>query len=303
MENYKNIKPGKYYNTNKTIKRLITKCICFIAAASCTIMSMKTAVAENGLSQETSLDGSNSKVASNNTNGELHAFYPTGAVFSEQIQKYIDDVDSLSFAWSRIDSEDPGTLNTIKGKNGNMSFYYPDNFIQPVEYAKSKGKSIQLSIYMDRSDCIELLPYEDKRTDMIKAIIDNMQSDISPGKGIYYDGVVIDFEGLRNTDADNTPLQYEGKQISTYFTRFLTELKTQLTSIGKMLYVAVNPGLYYDGYDYADIIDVADRVILMAHDYEPTERLQKNQVQQYTDYDALTPINSMAPIQSIHTIF
>jgi internalin A len=63
--------------------------------------------------------------------------------------------------------------------------------------------------------------------------------------------------------------------------------------------VAVNPGLYYDGYDYAGILDVADQVILMAHDYEPIERLQKDQVQQYTGYDALKPVHSMAPIQLV----
>jgi internalin A len=152
---------------------------------------------------------------------------------------------------------------------------------------------------MDGSDCYELLPKEDKRNGMIQAISDYLQTDITQGKGIYYDGVVIDFEGLRNTKADGTPLLYDGKQISEYYSLFLSELKAQLTSIGKKLYVAVNPGLYYDGYDYTAIIDTADRVILMAHDYEPTERLQKNQVQQYTGYDALEPLNSMAPIQLV----
>jgi len=299
MEIYNNISLDKYYNSNRIIKGLITTCICFVMAASCTIMPMKATAAESSASHITSIEESNTRVASTRSRGELHAFYPSSAAFSEQIQNYIDNVDSLSFAWSRIDSENPGILNTVKGKNGNMSFYYPDNFIQPVEYAKRKGKSIQLSIYMNRSDCIELLPYEDKRTAMIKAILDNMQADITQGKEIYYDGVVIDFEGLRNTDGDNTPIRYEGKQISTYFTQFLTELKTQLTSMGKKLYVAVNPGLYYDGYDYSDILDVADRIIMMAHDYEPTERLQKGQVQQYTGYDALEPVYSMAPIQLV----
>ncbi len=295
MKYYKNSKPNQSCDTNRIKKGLIQIVICFVVVASCTLSPMKAA-AVNSFSQETTIDENNSKVVLNNSNGELHAFYPSNAVFSEQIQDYIDDVDSISFAWSRIDSENPGTLNTVKGNNGNFSFFYPVNFLQPVEYAKSKGKSIQLNIYMDRSDCIDLLPYEDKRTDMIKAIVDNMQSDISQGNGIFYDGVVIDFEGLRDTDTLGTVLLYEGKPISSYFTQFLSELKTQLTSTEKKLYVAVNPGLYYDGYDYAAILDAADRVIVMAHDYEPTERLQKNQVQQYTGYDALEPINSMAPI-------
>lgn len=234
-----------------------------------------------------------------NESGEIHAFYPAYAVYTEQIQQYIDDVDSLSFACSRIYASDPGVVNTVKGENGNMSFYYPSDYLQPIRYAKSSGKSIQLSIYMSSSDCIKLLPYNDQRELMIKAITDTMQTDITQGEEIYFDGVVIDFEGLCDTDGDKNPILYDGNQISTYFTQFLTELKEELNITGKKLYVAVNPRLYFDGYDYSEILKVADRVILMAHDYEPAEKLQKNQVQQYTGYDALEPINSMAPIQMI----
>ncbi|MDF2905165.1 MAG: leucine-rich repeat protein [Herbinix sp.] len=236
--------------------------------------------------------------ADHTTETQLHAFYPSNAIFSDQLKRYIDEVDSLSFAWSRIDSEEPGIVNTTKDRNGNQSFYYPTNYLQPVEYAKSKGKSIQMNIYMDSKDCIELLPYEDMRSRILQAITDFVQTDITSGKGIYYDGVVIDFEGLRNT-SDSSLLLYEGKQIGTYFIQFLTELQSQLTLLDKKLYVAVNPGQYYDGYDYASIMNIADRMILMAHDYEPTERLEKNQVQQYTEFDALEPINSMAPIGQI----
>ncbi len=237
--------------------------------------------------------------AANSKKSELHAFYPANAKYSEQLKKYIDEVDSLSFAWARIDSEEPGVVNTVKGSNGNKSFFYPSDYLQPVEYAKSKGKSVQINIYMDGKDSTEVLPYDDKRSTMLQAIVDFVETDISSSNGVYYDGVVIDFEGLRNTAVDGSPLIYEGKQIGTYFIQFLTELENQLSSIGKKLFVAVNPGLYYDGYDYSAIMDVADRVILMAHDYEPTERLQKNQVQQYTGYNALEPINSMAPILPI----
>ncbi len=230
---------------------------------------------------------------------ELHAFYPSNATFSEQVKNYIDEVDSLSFAWSRMDLEEPDLVNTTRDRNGNQSFFYPTNYLQPVEYAKSKGKSIQLNIYMDGKDCTELLPDDNQRLRMVKAIVAFIQREISEGKGIYFDGVVIDFEGLRDTSQDGSPLLYDGEPISAYFVRFLAELKEELKTLGKSLYVAVNPSLYYDGYDYASIINIADHVILMAHDYEPTERLTKKQVQQYTGFDALEPINSMAPIQPI----
>jgi internalin A len=285
----------KYASTNRIIKGLCAICACLLIAASFIAVPAKAAAVQNNEGQSASPDGS----SPDEQVGALHAFYSSNASFSGQVKKYIDELDSLSFAWSRIDSEEPGTLNITKGKNGNNSFYYPAGFIQPVEYAKSKGKPIQLSIYMDRADCTVLLPYEDKRKTMVKAIVGSLQTDISQGKEIYYDGVVIDFEGLRNTSTDKMQLLYEGKPISTYFTQFLTELKAQLAPLEKKLYVAVNPGLYYDGYDYAAIIDIADRVILMAHDYEPVEKLQKQQVQQYIGYNALEPIHSMAPIQPV----
>jgi internalin A len=237
--------------------------------------------------------------AESTSKGELHAFYPSTAVFSEQMKKYIDQLDSISFAWSRIDAKSYDELNTVKGKNGNQGFYYPTDFIQPVEYAKSQGKSIQLNVYMDAIDGIELLPDTDKTTAMIKAITDTMQAEIAPGTGIYYDGVVIDFEGLRNTDSSKNPIYYNGKFISAYYSQFLKDLKAQFDTMGKKLYVAVNPAVYYDGINFSDVLEIADRVIVMAHDYEPTGKLLKNEVSQYTGYNALEPISSLAPIQMI----
>ncbi|MBE5966439.1 MAG: hypothetical protein E7255_05665, partial [Lachnospiraceae bacterium] len=289
------INQNKCGHSNRIVERLCLICISFFMAVSSAALPMKAAAAET----KESTGGSSGRNSQKEAGGELHAFYPAYATFSDQTKEYIDALDSISFAWSRIDSKEPGALNTVRGKNGNQGFYYPADFMQPVEYAKSKGKPIQLSVYMNQTDGTLLLPYEDKRKGMIKAIVDHLRTEISEGKGIYYDGVVIDFEGLRNTDSAKNELLYEEKPISTHFTQFLTELKAQLAPLKKTLYVAVNPGLYYDGYDYADIIDIADHVILMAHDYEPVEKLQKKQIQQYTGYNVLEPIHSMAPIQPV----
>ena len=237
--------------------------------------------------------------ASADQSGELHAFYPSNAVFNEKMKEYIDSVDSITFAWSRIDAKEPEAVNTVRGKNGNLSFYYPTNYQSPVEYAKSRAKSIQINIYMDSKDCIQLLPYEDQRSVMIKAITEHLESEIIPGSGIFYDGVIIDFEGLRDTDNKGRQLLYEGKPISYHYIQFLKELRAQLEPLSRKLYTAVNPSLYYDGFDYESIIDLSDRVILMAHDYEPTGRLEKRQVEQYTGYDALDPVYSMAPIRQV----
>ena len=75
-----------------------------------------------------------------------------------------------------------------------------------------------------------------------------------------YEGVTIDFEGLSGTTLKNN------------FTAFLRELDAALTAEGKEMYVAVHPatkdGIYYNGYDYSAIGELADRVILMSYDYE-----------------------------------
>ena len=84
-----------------------------------------------------------------------------------------------------------------------------------------------------------------------------------------YTGVTIDFEGLRNAQKSG-------------FVEFLAELKQELAAMDKALYVCVSPVLstgyyganYYDGYDYAAIGALADKIILMAYDYESKDMSQ-----------------------------
>ena len=285
---------NSHANKNMTLKRLIKLFICFLIIMIHFIQSLPVQAEESTL-VDSSSDKNYVKAVSKKS-GELHAFYPSNAVYSDQIKKYIDELDSISFAWSRIDAKDSSSLNTVKGKNGNYGFYYPKDYLEPLEYAKSQGKSIQLNIYMDDDDCIKLLPYTNERSSMLLAIVDVLKQDVSQGKNIFYDGVVIDFEGLRNTDGNGSSILYNGKTISAYYIQFLEELKKELDVLGKKLYVAVNPAIYYDGYDFSAILNIADRVIVMAHDYEPTKKLQKNQIEQYTGYNTLDPIHSLAPI-------
>ncbi len=221
---------------------------------------------------------------------DLHAFYPSRATFSDSIKKYIDSLDSVSFLWGRFYGDLTGGINTTYGKNGNTDFYYPDDYIEVLKYAKSKNKSIQMGIFSDNANAEKILPYKEQRDKAIQAIADLMKSDISKGSNIFFDGVVIDIEGLN------------GQKMSGFFNQFLKELKQSLTKINKKLYVAVNPLLYYSGYDYSTISQVTDKMIIMAHDYEPLTKLTKEQVMQYTGYDSLNPIDSLAPIKQIQRV-
>lgn len=221
---------------------------------------------------------------------ELHAFYPAQATFSDSLKKYIDSLDSVSFLWGRIYSDLTDGINTTYGKNGNTDFYYPFDYVEVLKYAKSKNKSIQFGIFSDSSNAEKILPYKEQREKAIKSIIDLLKRDVSHGNNIYFDGVVIDIEGLN------------GQKTASFFNQFLKELKPRLAEINKKLYVAVNSLRYYSGYDYSSISQTADKMIIMAHDYEPLTKLTKEQVMQYTGYDSLNPIDSLAPIKEIQRV-
>lgn len=230
---------------------------------------------------------------------ELHAFYPAYINYSPDLEKFIDGMDSISFAWGRLYYDRLNAVDTVKGENNNTMFYYPEDFAKPVKYAKSKGKPIQISIFSDSYNAERILPYGDKRAMAVQAIGNLLRKSIISGEALYYDGVVIDFEGLRDKDSTGNAILYDGKPISAYFNDFLGELKKELGTSGKKLYVAVNPRLYYDGFDYRQIARTADRMIMMAHDYEPATVLKKSEVEQYTGYNSLEPIDSLAPINKI----
>lgn len=230
---------------------------------------------------------------------ELHAFYPAQLTFSKQSEKYIDSLDSISFAWARMYSDLSEGINTTLGQNGNTMFYYPKDYGEVLKYAKSKNKSIQLNIFSDSVNAQKIFPYQEQRTKAIKAIVELLQKDICEGEQIYYDGVVLDVEGLQNNDLKGSLVLINKKTIGSWYSQFLKELKSELIKIKKNMYVAVNPLLNYTGYEYKEISAIADRMIVMAHDYEPVTKLNKAEILQYTGYNCISPIDSLAPIKKI----
>lgn len=234
---------------------------------------------------------------------ELHAFYPAQMTFSESSKKYIDALDTVSFAWGRMYRDLQDGVVTQLGKNGNTMFYYPFDYIDVLKYAKSKNKPIQLNIFSDSTNAVEILPYKEQRDRAVNAIEELLNSDVGNGSGIYFDGVVIDFEGLQNKDANGKVIVINGRDIKSWYNEFLTQLSSRLKAINKTLYVAVNPLLNYSGYDYKRIAAVADRMIIMAHDYEPVTKLNKSQVIQYSGYNSISPIDGLAPIKKLRLAF
>ncbi len=226
---------------------------------------------------------------------ELHAFY---AIDSSSQMDYIKDLDSVSFGWSRLQYDKNSKsvfLNTTYSNNN--EYAVPLSFSKPVALAKENGVSVLLNVIATQEEKV----YDSKNNEDIglveyvisnpnvreKVISDITKQVLSTQRGnekVSFDGVVIDFEGLRGEEQKNN------------FTLFLKEMKNALDPYKKKLYVAVHPARYgqsyYDGYDYRAIGEIADKVILMAHDYDAKSLTYQEMDRGYT-YTPLTPIDEI----------
>lgn len=225
---------------------------------------------------------------------ELHAFY---AIRSYPQINLIRDLDSVSFGWSRMEYDgNKGTvvLNTSP-ENGN-SFYIPGGFTEPVNLAKESNVSAQLMVFADNNTLINsdgrkvpvleyILTQPELRKQAVSLIAGQVNGTEAENSTISFDGVVIDFESMK------------GEKLKYAFDSFLEELKSELDVTGKKLLVAVHPVMksgqeYYDGYDYRTIGRIADRVILMAHDYFARSLTEAEKEAAYT-ITPLTPIEDV----------
>lgn len=188
----------------------------------------------------------------------VHGFY----AFSSYDQKALaDKMDAVSFGWSKMEyrNGEGVVVNTLSG-NGN-EWVVPDGYENIVNELQQNGVKTHLNVFLsDRSTAETILNSAENRTAAVNAIMEEVTVDYRQLGRNPYEGVTIDFESL------------SGSTLRNSFTAFLQELDTALTAEGKSLYVAVHPvtadGAYYDGYDYSAIGALADKVILMAYDYE-----------------------------------
>lgn len=189
----------------------------------------------------------------------VHGFY----AFSSYSQKDMaSKMDTVSFGWSRMEySDEDGVVVNTTTQNDN-EWNVPEGYTDIVEYLKDNNVETNLNVYMSASesdDAETILSSAENRTAAVNAIIEELTVDYKQLGYNPYSGVTIDFENLR------------GSGMRQNFTAFLTELNEELDSIGKSLYVAVQPpmrsGAYFDGYDFKAIGEVCDKIIVMAYDY------------------------------------
>ena len=201
----------------------------------------------------------------------IHGFYAFSSYSQKDLTK---DMNAVSVGWSRM-SFDPAKgpyLNTTSTDSNEWNI--PQSYETITSYFDENSVKTNLNVYMSTSTtvtaangsssniCQAILLDSAKRTQAVNAIVQELTVDYQTIGSNPYSGVTIDFEGMK------------GSALKSGFNSFLTELAAALKPLGKTLNVTVEPatadGIYYDAYDYRSIGQLADKVILMAYDYNAT---------------------------------
>ncbi len=225
---------------------------------------------------------------------ELHAFYAISS--SSQISKF-SSLDSVSFGWARLEYDETTKQVKINTDNGTNEYYIPTGYAGVIEKAKNSQISRQLMFFVNEQNVfdvtsnktVKLAEYIVSNKEVSKQVIDAMVAMVNNtskyGSSISFDGLVSDFEG------------FKGEALKQSYNAFLTELNAELDKTNKTLYVAVHPKrkpgqAYFDGYDYKTIGELADKVILMAHDYDATALTDDEMNSRYND-TPVTPFDEV----------
>lgn len=204
----------------------------------------------------------------------LHAFYSSGAYSQKDM---ISGLSSISFDWL--------TLKTDENKV-ELKLSLPFGYEEPLKMAQAQGIPTHLMLLVDNNQSFTLkdgttqaiLEYILRNEDVHQKLIENIVTYLNGS--VPFDGITIDFESMK--DESMAPL----------FNSFLTQLKEALNPTGKKIVVTVHPKTYYDGYDYKVIGEIADAVILMAHDYE-VKTLSTSEMERGFTNTPLTPITQV----------
>ena len=209
-----------------------------------------------------------------------HAFYAISSYSQLELAKTFD---AVSLGWSRMELTDGGVRLNTTTDNGNV-YAVPAGYEEAVTALRDAGVKLHLSVYMDTSGGLnDLLADPALRTAAVDAIMAELTVPYRQLGDNPYTGVTIDFEGLRAARRED-------------YTSFLRELRARLAGEGLTLYGAVMPatadGVYYDGYDFRAIGELADKVILMAHDFSPRS-MEGFVGTTYHRTAALTPVDAV----------
>jgi hypothetical protein len=182
----------------------------------------------------------------------LHGFY---ALSSYSQKELAGAMDAVSYGWSHMTWD--GTNAALNTSDGDWKI--PSSYKSIAGYLSDKNVPANLTVAM-LSGCKALLASASGRTQAATQIAAEATRVYDAIGRSPYAGVTIDFEALRSDSKQN-------------FVLFLRELRGLLPA-NLTLYCCVQPlmisGSGYGGYDFRAIGDLCDKVILMAHDYGPS---------------------------------
>lgn len=161
-----------------------------------------------------------------------------------------DIVGELAFCWYGMDEKGNLIANT---KTGWMK---ADGWDKLLVVAKTYNLKTEMCINMLDGDnsLTKLLENEESVSNAIYNIMD---------EACYYSGVNVNFEGLGLSQRGQ-----ELEKVKSSFNNFVKLLSQELKKKGLMLTLSLHaPNSSYKGYDYKTLGQLADRIIVMAHDY------------------------------------
>jgi hypothetical protein len=151
----------------------------------------------------------------NNNNNKLDTMNGFYAIKSIDQADKINSFDSVGYGWSRLDYNENTKLielSTLK-KNGGQPFYVPEDFQLVVNGVNNKDTAKYLMVFGSNEDIITVNGKEEKLVSLLlnnEAAVNKLigdltalTSNLSVGSNTaQFDGVVIDFEGLRDNGID-----------------------------------------------------------------------------------------------------
>ncbi|MDA3730104.1 glycosyl hydrolase family 18 protein [Niameybacter massiliensis] len=208
-----------------------------------------------------------------------HAFY---AISSSNQMDLIPEYDAISFGWSQVVYDDTNQNFNLESTNGNNDFKIPAGFSVPLDLVKENGGEAYLMIFFEDHNQLaqKLLNDSGKSEYLISQIVGLCNQVSKDGVTRSFDGVTIDFENFISSD------------LKEAYINFLDKLNLELKKNNKKLNVALQPNIYFKGYDYKGIGQIADKIILMAHDYAPT-KLSVFEQELGVVMTPITPINEI----------
>lgn len=223
---------------------------------------------------------------------DFHSYYAINPYSQIHLS---EKLNTLSFGWSRLElNKEKSDVILNLTRVGTNEYSVPSGYSTVLNMTDTDVLSRQLMIFVQDIPVFDdslgknvslteaILANESWRQSVVNQIVATIKLEMFKDA---FDGVLIDFEGLKGeTNASN-------------FNLFLKELSGLLKQDDYTLYVAVhptglNPADYYNGYDFKAIGSYADRVILMAHDYNAKRLTALEMASGYT-VTPLTPINEI----------